>query len=315
MSATRTVDSLKSKAIELCTFEQVDQDFSKSAAVGELATSFFEQYAPAEYYSAKSLVECSTKFNEFNPSEQNLIITFEALRSLYEFPETHSHYEELIMKTFGEIKRKLELEKANNLIIMLTSIIRDIDSDPADIASNGSPSSLPIGSYQGLVDILNRRRDLTNNIEKAKLLREWIIEHPVEMQAIWKLQLTNLNLTQFPEELQYFTHASWIDLSNNNIRAIPTFISKMNELTNLDLRNNKLHGFSQSCFEKLSSLTNFYVSNNPLYFQQDFCNMMDNQFMKGNYSASCEKNADWIKGDNIIFDRLIREQNEKCQQL
>lgn len=83
------------------------------------------------------------------------------------------------------------------------------------------------------------------------------------LKQITKLDLSNKNLKQFPEEIFQCTNLTKLILSNNSIGKVPQEIRLLRKLKVLDLSNNKIKQLYADIF-KMPKLETLNVSNNQI---------------------------------------------------
>jgi hypothetical protein len=91
---------------------------------------------------------------------------------------------------------------------------------------------------------------------------------PIEINGktkkqVTKLNLSNRNLTSFPENIYEYTNLTKLVLSNNRIKVIPTDILKLKKLKMLDLSNNEIKILHSAIF-KLPKLRVLNVYGNQI---------------------------------------------------
>jgi hypothetical protein len=92
--------------------------------------------------------------------------------------------------------------------------------------------------------------------------------YPIEIKGktkkqVTKLNLSNRNLTSFPENIFEFSNLTKLVLSNNRIKAIPAEILKLKKLRMLDLSNNEIKVLQSAVF-KLPKLRVLNVYGNQI---------------------------------------------------
>lgn len=104
------------------------------------------------------------------------------------------------------------------------------------------------------------------------MVTEDIISSRVE-QAMSKdhIDLSNLQLSEVPEQIRSLINLRRINLSSNYIKYLPDWFQELTKLESLDLRGCKLESLCNG-FEKLHNLTSIYLRNNsftevPLQFK------------------------------------------------
>jgi Leucine-rich repeat (LRR) protein len=101
---------------------------------------------------------------------------------------------------------------------------------------------------------------------------------------ITKLNLSNKNLTQFPNEILALTDLEYLDLSNNNLTDIPSGISKLKKLKYLSLNNNSIDSIPVSLFT-INSLELLKLEYNS-----------DTLFMPSNVNMLSNLKTFWVSG-------------------
>ncbi len=79
----------------------------------------------------------------------------------------------------------------------------------------------------------------------------------------WELDLSHLQLTEFPKEILELTNLMWLDLGNNQLSTIPEAVGKLTNLENLYLENNQLSTLPE-VIGKLTNLETLSLENNQL---------------------------------------------------
>jgi hypothetical protein len=80
---------------------------------------------------------------------------------------------------------------------------------------------------------------------------------------VWRLQLTNNQLTDIPPELSDMSGLLYLHLENNQLTSIPPELGNLTELETLHLENNELTGLIPARLSDLSRLHTLDLSNNP----------------------------------------------------
>lgn len=94
------------------------------------------------------------------------------------------------------------------------------------------------------------------------------MKYPIEIKGktkkqVTKLNLSNRNLTSFPENIFEYSNLTKLVLSNNRIKAIPAEILKLKKLRMLDLSNNEIKVLHSAVF-KLQKLRVLNVYGNQI---------------------------------------------------
>jgi len=109
-------------------------------------------------------------------------------------------------------------------------------------------------------------------------------ELDADFSHVGSLKLTHMNLVASPEGmLRRFRNVRWLDLSNNQLRALPPALGEMHGLTRLFLHKNRLRLTPQTAqvLSERTSLRALSLSANPLGITPDFSRIPDmrNVFM------------------------------------
>lgn len=94
------------------------------------------------------------------------------------------------------------------------------------------------------------------------------MKYPIEitgktLKQVTKLNLSNCNLTEIPENVFQYTNLTKLVLSNNKIQIIPNNILKLRKLKTIDLSHNKIKTLQSSIF-KLPHLKTLNLYHNEL---------------------------------------------------
>lgn len=118
------------------------------------------------------------------------------------------------------------------------------------------------------------------------------------LKQITKLDLSNKNLKQFPEEIFQCTNLTKLILRNNSISKVPKEIRLLHKLKVLDLSNNKIKQLYADLF-KLPKLQTLNVSNNQI-------KTLPRQLIESNIKNLLLQNNQIIKVTESISSNLVR---------
>lgn len=82
---------------------------------------------------------------------------------------------------------------------------------------------------------------------------------------VYKLNLSNQKLKEFPKEILLFENLQELNLSNNSIQDLPAEINRLKNLQVLNLSNNKIKKLPATIGD-LKELQTFYLSKNKLIY-------------------------------------------------
>ena len=102
--------------------------------------------------------------------------------------------------------------------------------------------------------------DLSNNFGAHKV--EKLVQIPADVCELNQLQRNN-KLTTLPESVSKLTNLTSLNLSGNNLKTLPESFGELTNLTSLGLSNNQLTKLPESV-DKLTNLTSLDVNNNKL---------------------------------------------------
>jgi Leucine-rich repeat (LRR) protein len=88
----------------------------------------------------------------------------------------------------------------------------------------------------------------------AKTIREWMKNHPVILNRVPRLDLTDKNLTLFPPEILQLSKLTTLNIDNNLIGKIPTTLSRLSKLQWLRANNAQLESYPEVNLPKLEYL-------------------------------------------------------------
>lgn len=124
---------------------------------------------------------------------------------------------------------------------------------------------LSIEEMEGLFKLehfLNREINPNTFYNKSNKFYNESNTFTAEEKKITKINLSENNLTEFPELLFQFQYLKSLDLSYNKLTEIPNSIERFRNLRDLDLGKNQLTSLPESIF-KLKSLTKLDLRSNP----------------------------------------------------
>lgn len=107
----------------------------------------------------------------------------------------------------------------------------------------------------------NLNLQILDPVLKAKALQTWMHENAGLFSHIVELDLSDLNLKFLPTEIDLLTELKILDLADNQLMAIPDSIGKLTRLTDLCLRRNRLSSVPDS-IGNLTNLRRLMLSNN-----------------------------------------------------
>jgi len=99
-----------------------------------------------------------------------------------------------------------------------------------------------------------------------------------DFSHVGSLKLNNMNLSTSPEGfLTRYRHVRWLDLSNNQLRALPPALGEMHGLTRLALQQNQIRLTSETAqiLSERTTLRAISLSGNPIGVTPDFSQVTD----------------------------------------
>ncbi len=109
-------------------------------------------------------------------------------------------------------------------------------------------------------DVICRDGDLATI---AKAIVDWMEEYKFWLGTFTTLDFSNQNLTQLPMQIGSFTGLKTLNLSGNQLEAVPFTINQCSMLELLDLSNNRITSLSAKLFP-LTALQTLNLSGNQL---------------------------------------------------
>lgn len=112
--------------------------------------------------------------------------------------------------------------------------------------------------------------DAKNDVELGRELWYNSIEDAMrEPDKVYKLNLSDQKIKEFPTEVFNFPNLHMLNLSNNKIKEVPSDINRLPYLTMLNLYNNKIR-ILHSNMQDLSELRKLYLGRNKLVYAPAF---------------------------------------------
>ena len=84
-----------------------------------------------------------------------------------------------------------------------------------------------------------------------------------QLTDLWVLDLSNNQLASLPDSISQLANLQWLDFSNNQLASLPDSISQLTNLQGLDLSNNQLASLPDS-IGQLANLQELYIRGNQL---------------------------------------------------
>lgn len=99
--------------------------------------------------------------------------------------------------------------------------------------------------------------------DKARYIRSWMSVHSQRFKFIEDLDLSNLNLTELPDEIALLSNLKTLSLNNNKLSTLPDSIGQLLQLEELQVSNNQLQTLPQS-IGQLKKLKWIHLNDNQL---------------------------------------------------
>ncbi len=157
------------------------------------------------------------------------------------------------------------------------------------ILSHSLYSQKPISQYE------LEKKPVFNSLEKAV----------ANKNQVYKLNLSNQKLKEFPKEILLFENLQELNLGKNQIKEIPAEINRLKNLQVLNLSKNKIKKIPET-FGDLKELHTLYMSSNRLIYFPNEMRGLDNLKL-----IDISKNH--LTHDELVFIKKIVPDN--CEVL
>ncbi|NDB86783.1 MAG: leucine-rich repeat domain-containing protein, partial [Alphaproteobacteria bacterium] len=154
-----------------------------------------------------------------------------------------------------------------------------------------------------------------HDLKKQEAIKRIVTFHDDPIGCKKKLDLSNLDLTEWPRGLEFLTDLEELDLSNNLISKIPQSINQLINLGGLDLKKNRLHELPNAIGE-LTFLKILDLCDNPITELPDeianlahleYLSLVNTEITDLPIHLSLLKNTEIIVNQDLLFTIASRK--------